>query len=420
MNELQEIAYFLSTALAIGLLFGLERGWKKREAQEGKRIAGVRTFGLIGLLGGITALLSEQLGFITFGLAFIAMTAMFTAVYIGNLKHLNDVGITTLIAALLTFMLGALAAQGEVIIAGAVGVIATLLLAHKSLIHSWISALEGQELRAVLTLLLISLVVLPILPNKGYGPYGVLNPYEIWWMVVLIAAISFVGYFSIKFAGTNKGAIFTGLFGGLVASTAVTLHFSRLTKKHQSMGPMLSTGILIACGTMFPRMLIVASILNPALFIPLLIPALVMALFTYIPALTYAYRQSQQTKIEEVNLNNPLDIKTALFFGALLTLIILLAEFLKTEFGDIGILVLAAASGVADVDAITLSLARMSEQDLSIQIAITGIIIAACANNIIKASMASIIGGRQTGLRVGLPLLVSSAAGLLATWLWVW
>ena len=421
MTGEQETFYYLSVALAIGLLIGVERGWKGREAAEGGRVAGLRTYGLIGLLGGGSALLAKHIGPLALGLAFVAVAGVLATVYAINLRRGGeDVGITSLVAGLLTFILGALAALGDVAVAAASAVVATLLLGLKPLLHRWVSVLEGEELQAGIKLLLISVVMLPILPNQGYGPWQTLNPYAIWWMVVLIAAISFVGYFAVKIGGARKGAAFTGVFGGLASSTAVTLHFSRMTHRNTAMAPMLSTGILLACGTMLPRMLLVASVFNANLFIPLLAPSVVMALLTYIPALLY-WRSKSVNKTEELPLSkNPLELKTALGFGLLLVLIMLLGNALKEWFGEGGVLALAAASGIADVDAITLSLARMSQSDLVVRVAVMGIVIAAAANNLVKGGMATVIGGRAIGLRVGLPLLASAIGGLLTVWIWVW
>lgn len=420
MNDEQQIYYHLSVALAIGLLIGIERGWKERKAEEGTRIAGVRTYGLIGLLGGASALLTEHLGPLTTGLVFIGLAGALTTVYVANLSRDDDVGITSLIAGLLTFILGALAAADEAALASACAVVTTLLLSYKPLLHRWVGALEGKELAAGLKLLLISIVLLPILPDKNYGPWQALNPYEIWWMVVLIAAISFIGYFAIKIGGARRGVIFTGLFGGMASSTALTLHFSRMTRNDNAMAPILSTGILLACGTMLPRMILVASVINPDLFRTILIPAVVMALLVYLPALFYWRAQSFQKTSTSSPLENPLELKVALSFGVLLTIVLLLGKALQKWFGEAGVIALAAASGVADVDAITLSLARMSLNDLTLPITVTGIVIAAAANNLVKAGMATAIGGRHIGLHVGLPLASSAAGGLVSVWLWVW
>jgi uncharacterized membrane protein (DUF4010 family) len=421
MNEEQQTFYYLGVALALGLLIGVERGWKARDQAEGQRVAGVRTYGLIGLLGGATALLARQMGPLLMGLVFLAVAGALTAVYVANLSHdEEDVGITSLVAGLLTFVFGALAGLGEVAIAGASAVITTLLLGYKPLLHRWVNALEARELQAGLKLLLISVVLLPIFPNRGYGPWQALNPYEIWWMVVLIATISFVGYFAIKLGGTRKGTVFTGLFGGLASSTALTLHFSRVARAEVAMAPMLATGILLACGTMFPRMLLLAGVLNVQLLRPLLAPALIMALLVYAPALFYWRAMRHSEAGAAARLSNPLEIKTAESFGALLAVVMLLGRALRAWLGEAGVLMLATVSGVADVDAITLSLARMSQDELAVRIAVTGIVIAGAVNSLVKGGMATVIGGGHVGARVGVPLLASAIAGLMTAWLLIW
>jgi uncharacterized membrane protein (DUF4010 family) len=193
-----------------------------------------------------------------------------------------------------------------------------------------------------------------------------------------------------------------------------------MSRRDTALTPMLTVGILLACGTMFPRMLLVASVLNPDLFMLLLIPAAVMALLTYLPALIY-WREQLRQKTESISpLKNPLELKTALNFGLLLALVMLLGKALEHWFGEVGLLALAAASGVADVDAITLSLARMSQNGLVMPIAVTGIVIAAAVNSLVKGGMAIFIGGSKIGLRVGFPLLGGAIGGLVSVWFWVW
>ena len=421
MNEEQAIFYNLGAALAIGLLIGVERGWEKRSAPEGKRIAGIRTYGLIGLLGGGLALLAGRFGPLILGLAFIGLAGALTTVYVMNLRNGNeDIGITSLITGLLTFVLGALAVMGDVVIAVAFAVVTTILLSYKPLLHHWVSVLEPEELRAGLKMLLITVVLLPVLPDKGYGPMQSLNPYEIWWMVVLVAAISFIGYFAIKIAGARQGIVFTSLFGGLSSSTALTLHFSRMLHRNRAMTSMLSMGILLACGTMFPRLVLIASVVNAGLVQLLLVPATVMALLIYVPAIFYWRAGSHKETDVASLLKNPLELKTALGFGLFLALIMLLGKVLQGGFGQSGVLALAAASGIADVDAITLSLSRMSQDQVMSQVAVGGIVIAAAMNNLVKGGIALFVGDRSTGLQVGLPLLASAIGGLLAVWLWVW
>jgi len=419
MNEEYLVFYNLGVALAIGLLIGVERGWQDREAGEGARVAGVRTYGVIGLLGGCCALLAESTGPIALGLGFAALAGVLVTVYVANLRYEKDVGITSLVAGLLTFSLGALAVVGELAIAAASAVVTVLLLSQKPRLHRWVQALEQRELHAGIKLLLISVVLLPVLPDKGYGPWQALNPYTIWWMVVLIASLSFVGYFAIRIGGTRQGMFFTGLFGGLASSTALTLHFSRLSRKNRELNPILAIGILFACGTMFGRMLLVSSMLNYRLFELLLLPALLMSLLVYLPVLFYWHRQPDPSTGLGSPLSNPLELKTAIMFGLLLALVMLLGKALQSEFGESGLIALATASGVADVDAITLSLARMSAEDLAPRTAALGVIVAAASNSLAKGLMATLIGGVRVGLMVGIPLLVAAVSGVLFTWYWL-
>lgn len=418
MSEELSIAWRIGAALAIGLLIGVERGWKGRAAAEGHRVAGVRTFGLIGLLGGALALLSGYLGPLTFGLGFIALAGTLSAAYVVNrLRDGEDVSITGIVAALLTFVFGALAAFGLVALAASAAVVTTLLLSYKPVLHRWVSALEEQELQGGLKLLLISVVLLPILPDRGYGPWQALNPYAIWWMVVLIAALSFVGYFAMKIGGPRRGIAFTSLSAGLASSTALTLHFSRLSREHPSLKPVVAAGILLACTTMFPRMLLVAGALDPSLFRPLALPVAVMSLATAVPALRYWHARSSAAVDATSPMRNPLELRSAIAFGLILAIVMLLGKALEARFGHTGIFALAAASGVADVDAITLSLADMSRENLDPRIAVGGMVIAAAVNSVAKGAIASVVGGREIGFRVGLPLLASAVAGLLVVFL---
>lgn len=366
------------------------------------------------------ALLAEHLGPVAAGLAFIGLAGALAGIYAVNQRREPDVGITSLVAGLLTFVLGALAGVGEVVAAGAAAVVTALLLSYKPTLHRWLTALQGAELRAGIKLLLISVVLLPILPNQGYGPWQALNPYAIWWMVVLIAAISFVGYFAIKIGGARRGVIFTGLFGGLASSTALTLHLARKARGDQALTPILAIGILLACGTMFPRMVLVAAMLNPALLPALLGPAVVMGAVVYGAALLSWRLQGHPADHDDSPLKNPLELTTAITFGLVLAVVLFLGKALQAWFGDAGVLALAAASGVTDVDAITLSLARMSGSDLSLEVAVTGIIIAAAVNTVTKAGLATAIGGRAVGLRVALPLTTAALAGVGLTGWWVW
>ena len=413
-----QTTFHLAIALLLGAIVGLERGWDARDQKSGDRIAGIRTFSLVGLLGGISALLADEITVWAFPVLLLSVVGMGLVAYSERLEHIRNFSITGLVGMVLTFCFGAVAVEVDPVIATAAAVVTAIILDNKTEIHGWVQKLQSHELDAALKLLLISVVMLPLLPNEKMGPGGVLNPREIWYMVVMIASISFVGYFAIRVAGARKGILFTSLFAGLSSSTALTLHFSRQAAKNPDFSPQFAAGILIACGTMFPRILIYCLIINTALLPSLVWPVVTMTALLYGPAFLIWRRHARQLQVSQPSLSqNPLDLSSALVFGVLLTGILLLGEFLKNSFGDAGIYALAATSGVADVDAITLSLTRMSNNNLAMDVAVIGIVIAAAVNNLVKSGMAWSIGNRQAGLMVGVPMVLSLAAGLLVAWL---
>ncbi|MGM0690461.1 MAG: MgtC/SapB family protein [Pseudomonadota bacterium] len=410
--------WHLGIALLLGAVIGLERGWSRRKDEAGSRIAGLRTHALVGLLGGLAGLLSETLTGWAFPALLLVVAALAIVAWRTRAELVHNLSITDSVGLLIAFCTGAIAVAVDLVIATATAVVTAMILDNKEEIHGLLQKLEARELDAALKLLLITAVMLPLLPNEGFGPGGVLNPYQIWWMVVLIASISFVGYFAIRVGGTEKGVLFTSLFAGLSSSTALTLHFARQSRAAESLSPLLAVGILIACGTMFPRVLLVATMIHPPMFAPLLIPVLVMTVLLYVPAYLMWRRARRGLDVTQPELKqNPLDLTSALLFGALLTIIMLAGEWLRNWLGDAGIYLLAASSGVADVDAINLSLSRMAEESLTVQTAVMGIIIASASNNLVKTGIAAVIGTRTLGLWVAGPMILSLAAGLTTAWL---
>lgn len=404
----------LGIALALGLLIGIERGWTERSAEEGRRIAGIRTFGLLGLLGGLWALLAEDMGEILLGISFLALTAILVAGYWRERQVDQDSGITTLVAALVTFALGALAVRGQIHIAISGAVITVALLSLKPILHGWLRRLEPEEFYAGIKLLLISVVLLPVLPNQGYGPWQAINPYQVWWMVVLIAGLSFAGYLAMKLVGTERGILLTGVFGGMVSSTATTLTFSRLARQ-LNMGRLLSVGVLVASTTMFPRILIEVSIINPALLPHLALPLGLITLVATVYTAWLWFRVDETCNATTLRLKNPLQLTSALQFGLLLAAIMLLAEAFRTWLGETGIYLLAAVSGIADVDAITLSLANMARADLAADVASRAILLAALVNTLVKGVLVFVIAGGSMAkyFAPGLILMLATGAGAL-------
>ncbi len=404
----------LAIALLLGAIIGLERGWDSRQQKVGERIAGIRTFSLVGLLGGIAAILAEQVNTWLLPILLFSVVTIGIVAYSQRLAYIRNFSITGLIGLILTFCYGVLAVAVDPVIAVAAAVVTAVILDNKEEIHGVIERLKEHELDAALKLLVISVVMLPLLPNEKMGPGNVLNPYEIWWMVVLIASISFIGYFAVRVVGTSRGILFTGLFAGLSSSTALTLHYARQAAKHPEHTPLFSAGILLACGTMFPRILVYCWVISPPLLPSLIWPVTIMTALLYLPALWIWRKHAVSADISQPPLNqNPLDLSSALIFGALLVGILLLGEFLTQALGDTGIYLLAASSGIADIDAITLSLTRMTQTSLDMNTAVLAIVLAASVNNMVKTGMTWVIGNRRMGMLVGLPMLASLSCGIL-------
>lgn len=409
----------LGVALALGLLIGLERGWKHRDASAGERVAGLRTFGLLGLLGGILSLLAQELGTLVLALGFAAVAAILLAIHLQGIRSGADPdrGITTEVAALLTLALGALAGAGYMEVAAAGAVVSALLLNLKPTLHGWLERLSRDEVLAVLKLGLISAVVLPVLPNRGYGPWDALNPWAIWWLVVLIAAISSVGYVSMKVLGPGRGIPLTGVFGGLTSSTATTLSFARMGRRQPPLGPILACGVALAAATMFPRILVEVAIVNPALLTEVVPPVAAITLLALAGSVLLWKRSPSGQESDEVQLRNPFEILPALEFAALLAVVLVFAEAAREWFGETGVFVLAAVSGLTDVDAITLSMARMAGDDLAPETAAGAILLAAAVNTAVKVALAAILAPPAMALRLALVLAPALAGGALVWFL---
>ncbi len=423
MGNLSSLHY-LGLALAIGLLIGLERGWHARADAEGARVAGIRTFGLAALSGGVIGLLATQMGAVFAGLALLGFTGLVIVGYWldthDNGTRPPDRGMTTEIALLLSFILGIAATFGnppDYAPAAAISaVIATILLGLKPVLHAWLNRISAAELNATLKFLLISVVLLPLLPNQGYGPWQAFNPYLAWWMVVLVSALSFSGYIAIKLTGERQGIILSSLLGGLVSSTVTTMTLAQHARALRFTPALLAAGILAASSIMFVRVLIEAGIVNPAL-LPSLLPPLISMCLVTLGGAFWLWRQSAQRTPgnmsgEVTTLSNPFELGSALKFGLLLSAILVLSIGAREWFGDTGLYLLALTSGLADVDAITLATARMSLDTLSADTARNSILIAAFTNTGVKLVLAYFIGGRDLGLRVGMIVL---AAMLLAS-----
>ncbi len=403
----------LALALGIGLLAGLERGWSQRELPEGRRVAGLRTFGLIGLLGGCAGLLSGALGGWLVAAGLISTAALMLSGFAagGDRRALSA---TTAVVALVVYLLGALSALGHEREAAAAGVVATALLGFKPQLHGWLERLGRAELEAALKFLLITVAVLPYLPDRGFGPWSALNPYQTWWMVVLIAGISFAGYAAYRLFGSRGGLAATSLLGGLISSTAVTLTLSRHDRKAPGGLLLHAAGIAFASSVMFPRALLEVAAVNAALVPLLAAPVGAAALVGLSGAAILLRRAHGAPATEAPAFRNPMELGAALFFGALLAVVALASAGLKARFGDAGIYATALTAGLMDVDAVALSLSRQAKNGLDPRVAADGILIALAANTVAKTALAAAVSRPRLGALAAGVLLAALAAGGLA------
>lgn len=414
--ELLRQAQGLGTALAAGLLVGLERGWRDRELPEGGRVAGLRTFTLIGLLGGLLALSAGGSRLLP-AAGLLAVAALFAVSFRQAAESAATLSITTAVAGLATFCLGLLAGGGHGAIAVGTAVVVALLLDLKPILHAWLRRIQRAELNAALQLGVLSAVVLPLLPDAGYGPYGALNPYRTWLAVVLISALSLLGHVAARSRGARQGLLWTGLLGGLASSTAATLALSRAARAQQrDAAAPAAAAIVAACGVMFLRMVVVLAALQPAQLRGLGILLLVLA----------AAAAAAAASLWRSGPNAPpgagapsglrvFDLGTAIGFGIVLAVVAIVARAARDALGGGGLLAVAFVSGLADVDAILISSAQMQAQgDLGAATAATAILLAAVANMLAKAVMAWSIAGREVGRRVVGGYLSVAGAGAVA------
>ncbi len=412
--HIPEVFQRLLLALAIGLLIGVERGWQDREGKPGSRAAGIRTHALIGLLGGVLALLARSLGVALLGFGFVGFAATFAFFEYREVRSGGSVSATGLIAAFLAFVLGAYAVLGDMAAAGGAAVAATVILAERRLLHSFLEKLQWSELRAALLLLVMTFVLLPVLPNRTIDPWQSLNPYQLWLMAIFIASLSYVGYISVRLGGGQRGLLFAGAAGALVSSTTVTWTFARLARKEPSLRRSISAAILLAWAISLLRVAVVGTFLSPPLLLPLGLP-LAAGVSVAVAAAFVLYRGSAGDTDAKLSLGDPFNIGAVLQFTALLAIITLAATLIARTTGNgIGLPALAFASGLVDVDPITLSMARMASQTVYSYAAL--VILTATAANLLAKSCCTVIFG---GWRTGMPLvligfLMAFVAGLAA------
>lgn len=414
MNGALTLVLTFAVSAGIGLLVGLERE-RKPSAK-----AGVRTFTLIALLGSLAALLAEATESAwALGAGAVAVTGALVAAYLHDREATrDDSGTTTVMAALAVFFLGAINYYGYRTPAVALGVGITVLLYFKAEIEGFSQKLTGQDVRSMLQFAVLTAVILPLLPDRAFGPYGVLNPFQIWLMVVLVAAVSLSGYVAWRMTLGRHGLLLTGVLGGLVSSTATTLGYARQVAAGSQTMPAAVLVILLANATMLVRVLVLVGAVAPAVLphaLVVIVPALLMALAGV--ARRWKAVETEPASGEEP-FRNPTQLSTALGFGALYALILLFSAWANERLGTGGVLSLAAASGLTDVDAITLSsLQMLNRAALSRETALAAVAVAVGSNLAFKAVMASTAGGaalRAPVVRAFGAVLLGLVAGLAA------
>lgn len=389
----RSVIFRLAISLGLGLIIGMERGWQSRQSPQGSRIAGIRSFGFVGLLGGLSALLGQKLGVSLLAVAFLGLILMVVVSYGLSTKQTEDFGITTELSLLITFVLGVLVGIGLVSEALAVSVAVAVILGFKQELHQSLEKLDRRELIATLQLLILAAIAIPLLPDRNLGPWSALNPRSIGLLVLLIAGISYLGYFAMRLLGTSVGLLATAMIGALVSSTAVTISFGRMARCGQGSMALLGAGISLASGTMAVRILIEVSIVNQALLPWLAAPIAILAIVPLIAAVAIAAKSSKTETPAEVELRNPIELGSALIYAGILSVLFVLIHAMESWFGNGGIYLLSAISGITDVDAVSLSLAQATKTDLPLSVGARGILIAAMVNTIVKAILAASIGG---------------------------
>ncbi len=384
----------LALAFAIGLMIGIERGWQSRAMETGTRALGVRTFALIGLLGGAMGLAGQVTDDLVLAVASVGFIALIIVIYVTGLMRDQGRGATTEIAAILTYVLGVVAMRGEMEVAAAAAVIVAATLGFKEPLHQWIKRIDEEELTAAIKLLIISVVVLPLLPNKGYGPGETINPYVLWWIVVVIAAISFAAHTAMRLFGEKAGAAGVGLLGGLVSSTATTIAFARFAKKHGSMSRYAAASIALACAVMFIRALVLTGVLFKDAIEILWLPMIVGSVTSIVTAiaLSLSARSAEDGAIE---LDASADIGTGLKFVAAFVAVALLTHYAREAFGHQAALVTSALGGLVDIDATNATMARLGATGAATVAEVAAaVLLAAAVNSVAKAVYAIAIAGR--------------------------
>lgn len=405
----------LFQSLAISLLLGGLVGLQRQHVDS--PLGGVRTFPLVTIFGSLCAILAGPFGGWTVAAGLLATVAV---IVLGSrqARPPSDHGITSEAAMLVMFAVGALCVSGPIIIAVAVGAGAAVLLQFKPQLHGLVTKLGDTDIKAIMQFVLITFIVLPVLPNETYDPFEVLNPHEIWLMVVLVVGIGLAGYISYKFLGHRAGVILSGLLGGVISSTATTASYSRRTVGQPTMVPTAATVICLATGVSFVRILLEVTVVSRTL-LPAVAPVLMgLSVVSLLVALLYGCRGSKPSETMPAQ-ENPSELKSAVLFGGLYGVVLISVAASKVYLPQAGLYAIATMSGLADLDAITLSTARLVESGrLSTDVAWRTILIAALSNLVFKSGLVLALGNRKLFRDIAWLLGMSSLLGAGLLWWW--
>jgi uncharacterized membrane protein (DUF4010 family) len=420
----------LGLALAAGLLIGLERE-RSRPTDLGRDsfLGGARTHPLLALGGGVAMLAAREIGPAVVAIAFAALVLLLVVSYAGDVLRGVHRGITSEAAFVLSFLLGVLALTRGVLeplatkllVVASVAVVATYLLSSKPTLHPLARRVTAADVSATLKFLVVAVVVLPLLPDESFGPFGVLNPFQIGVLVVLISGLSFVGYAGIRLLGPRLGLGLTGVVGGLVSSTAVTLAMSGRARERPAIAAPAALAVMLASTVMFVRVLVIVVAVKPSLVAHLAAPLLAAAAAGAGASLVLWLRARRpRAEASEVAFSNPFELESALGFALLLTAVLLGSKAASVHLGTAGTYAAGVLAGTTDVDAISLSMAKLAGAGVSPEVAATTIFLGAASNTIVKGVMAVVAGGRSFGgqvLAAQLAALAAGAVGLATTWL---
>lgn len=412
----------LLISVILGFAIGLQRTMANLYVHNKERevhfAAGSRTFALISLLGFLSGWLSKSTPNIVGIVAFLLVGLIVLSYYFKATLY-KKIGMTTQIASIITYLLGLMVYFHLEQYAIFIGVLMIILLEIKPRLEKIEKNITLTDLNASILLLAMTFLILPILPDEMVGPYKLFNPYKTWMMAIIIALISFVGYVAMKILGSKRGVLLTGLFGGLISSTAVSISLSQMYRTQKEYLNNFATGIAMACTLMYIRVLFEAFVINQKVALTLILPYMAASLsgfiFVYI---LYKYSKTATFNLEDSDIaKNPLQLSEALKFGLLFGIIYGVISVVKGNYGNIGVYIISTLSGLTDVDAITLSLSQLaSDHKLSIGASANGIVIASVTNSLVKLGIVYWMGGRRIGWKLTLFFVLT--LGMMGVGVW--